>query len=116
LNYENVKKSIQVACNQKKLDLANRRVTVSTCGIVPGIKKFALDFPQTSLAISIHAPNDEVRKQIMPINQTYPLHDLMKSLDEYVEETNKKIFYEYIMINGVNDHVKLADELGRLLE
>ena len=116
LNYENVKKSIQIACNQKKLDLANRRVTVSTCGILPWIKKFSIDFPQTSLAISIHAPNDEIRKQIMPINQTYPIHDLMMTLDEYVKETNKKVFYEYIMINGVNDHVKLADELGRLLE
>lgn len=62
LNYDNVKKSIEIACNQKKINLANRRVTVSTCGIVPGIKKFMNDFPQTSLAISIHAPNDEIRK------------------------------------------------------
>jgi 23S rRNA (adenine2503-C2)-methyltransferase len=57
------------------------------------------DFSQTSLAISLHAPNDEIRKLIMPIDNTYPLKDLMKVLDEYVEKTNKRIFYEYIMIN-----------------
>ena len=116
LNYENVKKSIQVICEQKKLNLANRRVTVSTCWIIPGIKKFGHDFPQTSLAISIHAPNDEVRSKIMPVDHTYPLKDLMDSLDQYVKETNKKIFYEYIMIAGVNDSIFLADELGKLLE
>ena len=116
LNYENVKKSIEIACNQKKINLANRRVTVSTCGIVPGIKKFMVDFPQTSLAISIHAPNDEIRKSIMPVDHTYNLDKLMTALDEYVEKTNKKIFYEYIMLNGVNDNIKLAYELGNLLK
>ncbi|MFA5916635.1 MAG: 23S rRNA (adenine(2503)-C(2))-methyltransferase RlmN [Candidatus Gracilibacteria bacterium] len=116
LNYDNVKKSIEIICNQKKLNLANRRVTVSTCGIIPGINKFGDDFPQTSLAISLHAPNDEIRKSIMPVDQTYSLDKLMKSLDEYVEKTNKRIFYEYIMINGVNDNIKLASELGELLK
>lgn len=116
LNYDNVKKSIQIACNQKKLDLANRRVTVSTCWIIPWIKKFWEDFPQTSLAISLHAPNDEIRKTIMPVDHTYPIKTLVESLDEYIRQTNKKVFYEYIMINGVNDHIKLADELWMLLK
>ncbi len=116
LNYDTVKETINFACNQKKFDLANRRITVSTCWIVPGIKKFTSDFPQTSLAISLHAPNDEIRKKIMPVDHTYPLKDLMKSLDEYVESTNKRIFYEYIMINWVNDDIKLAHELWKLLE
>ncbi|MDR0771835.1 MAG: hypothetical protein LBF15_01965 [Candidatus Peribacteria bacterium] len=98
LNYENVKESINIINSQKKFDLSKRRVTLSTCGIIPGIKKFGDDFPQTSLAISIHAPNDEIRSQIMPISKTYKLVDLMKTLDEYVEKTNKKVFYEYIMI------------------
>lgn len=116
LNYDVVKETISIANNQKKFDLANRRVTVSTCWIVPWIKKFTADFPQTSLAISLHAPNDEIRKQIMPVDHTYPLADLMKALDEYVEKTNKRIFYEYIMINWVNDNIKLAHELWKLLE
>ncbi|MDD2870658.1 MAG: 23S rRNA (adenine(2503)-C(2))-methyltransferase RlmN [Candidatus Gracilibacteria bacterium] len=116
LNYNIVRDTINFVTEQKKFDLANRRITVSTCGIVPGIKKFTHDFPQTSLAISLHAPNDEIRKSIMPVDHTYPLADLMKSLDDYVKVTNKRIFYEYIMINGVNDNIKLAHELGKLLE
>ena len=116
LNYDVMKTSIEMFTQQKKFDLSNRRVTVSTCGIVPGIKRFTQDFPQTSLAVSLHAPNDEIRKSIMPVDHTYDLNTLMASLDEYTDKTNKRIFYEYIMINGVNDHLKLADQLGKLLE
>lgn len=116
INYENVKQSIQVACAQKKFDFSNRRVTVSTCGIVPGIRKFALDFPQTSLAISLHAADDDVRKKIMPVDQTYPLEVLMKELDDYVEITRGRVFYEYIMIAGVNDSLELASKLAKLLK
>ncbi len=116
LNYDVMKRSIEMFTQQKKFDLSNRRVTVSTCWIVPGIKRFTEDFPQTSLAVSLHAPNDEIRKSIMPVDHTYDLKTLMASLDAYTDKTNKRIFYEYIMINGVNDHLKLADELGRLLE
>lgn len=116
LNYKVVKEVINTASAQKKFDLWNRRITISTCWIVPGIKAFTKDFPQTSLAVSLHAPNDEVRKSIMPVEHTYPLDMLMESLDEYVAKTNKRIFYEYIMINWVNDHIKLAHELGKLLE
>lgn len=116
LNYDHVRDSIQFITHPKKFDLANRRITVSTCGIVPWIRKFTQDFPQTSLAISLHAPNDEVRSSIMPVDHTYPIKDLMASLDDHVKGTNKRIFYEYIMINGVNDHIKLADELWQLLE
>ena len=116
LNYDNVKKSIDFAASQKKFDLSNRRITVSTCWIVPWIKKFTKDFSQVSLAVSLHAPNDEIRKKIMPVDHTYPLKDLMNALDEYVDKTNKRIFYEYIMINWVNDNIKLAYELWELLK
>lgn len=116
LNYDIVKDTINTLCNQQKFDLANRRITVSTCWIIPWINKFTNDFSQTSLAISLHAPNDQIRSQIMPVDHTYPLKDLMKSLDEYVAKTNKRIFYEYIMINWVNDNIKLAHELWVLLE
>jgi 23S rRNA (adenine2503-C2)-methyltransferase len=116
LNYENVKKSINIVCSQKKMDFSNRRVTVSSCWIVPWIKKFGVDFPQTSLAISLHAPNDELRRSIMPVGISYPLETLMNSLDEYVRITNKRVFYEYIMIAGVNDSLKEANELANLLK
>ena len=116
LNYDVVKETIDFATAQKKMDIANRRITVSTCWIVPWINRFTEDFPQTSLAVSLHAPNDVIRQKIMPVDHTYPLKDLMKSLDNYISKTNKRIFYEYIMINWVNDDIKLAHELGKLLE
>ncbi len=116
LNYEQVKKSIHIACSQKKLDLSNRRITVSTCGIAPRIVDFARDFPQVSLAVSLHAPNDEARKRIMPVEETYPIGVLMASIDEYVAITNKRVFYEYIMINWVTDRLEYARELGELLK
>ena len=115
-NYINVKKSIEIATNQMKVNLANRRVTVSTCWIAPIIKKFAHDFPQTSLAISLHAPNDEVRNKIMPVNKGFEMKKLMESLEYYMNETNKRVFYEYIMISGVNDKLEHAVELAKLLE
>lgn len=116
LNYENVKKSILIASSQKKLDLSNRRITISSCGIAPGIDKLGNDFPQVSLAISLHAPNDEARRKIMPVDHTYPIDVLMKSLDDYVEKTNKRIFYEYIMIAWVTDRIEYAHELAKLLK
>lgn len=116
LNYNVVKEVINFSSAQKKFDLWNRRITVSTCWIVPWIEKFTKDFPQTSLAISLHAPNDEIRKKIMPVDHTWPLEKLMQSLDNYTKETNKRVFYEYIMINWINDNIKLAHELWKLLE
>ena len=115
LNYENVAESIRIASTQKKLDLSNRRITISTCGIVPGIIRLAEDFPQVSLAVSLHAPNDSARKRIMPVENTYPIDELMKALDVYVEKTNKRIFYEYIMIAWVTDRPEYAHELANLL-
>lgn len=116
LNYENVAESIRIACTQKKLDLSNRRITISTCGIVPGILRLAEDFPQVSLAVSLHAPNDDARKRIMPVENTYPIDKLMEALDTYTEKTNKRVFYEYIMIAGVTDRPEYAHELANLLE
>lgn len=116
LNYTKVADSINVVCNQKKLDLSNRRITVSTCGIAPRIVDFARDFPQVSLAVSLHAPNDDARKRIMPVEDTYPIDVLMTSIDEYVAITNKRVFYEYIMINWVTDRLEYARELWELLK
>ncbi len=116
LNYTEVSKSIHIACGQKKLDLSNRRITVSTCGIAPRIIDFARDFPQVSLAISLHAPNDEARRKIMPVENTYPIDILFSAIDEYVTITNKRIFYEYIMINWVTDRIEYATQLGELLK
>ena len=116
INYMHVKKSIEIMCHQKKLDLSSRRVTISTCGIVPSILRLADDFPQVSLAISLHAPNDTARRKIMPVEDTYPLDVLMEALDTYVEKTNKRIFFEYIMISWVTDRIEYIGELAHLLK
>ena len=116
LNYENVKKSIQILCEQKKLNLSNRKITISTCGILDWIINLANDFPQVSLAISLHASNNLVRDNLMPINKQNNLEKLFETLDKYVEITNKRIFYEYIMIDWENDDLAYAEELWKLLK
>lgn len=116
LNYGEVHKSLEIFCWNQCLNFSERRVTISTCGIVPWIKKLMVEHPQVSLAVSLHAPNDEARRAIMPVDNTYPLDQLMKALDEYVEKTNKRIFYEYIMIKGVTDKPQYAHELAELMK
>ncbi len=116
LNIPNVFESIRIASGQKKIDLSSRRITISSCGIVPGILQLADAYPQVSLAISLHAPNDEARKRIMPVENTYPIDKLMEALDIYTEKTNKRIFYEYIMIAWVTDRPEFAHELADLMK
>ena len=115
LNSETVKRTIEICCQKEKFDFSNRRITVSTCGIVPGIRRFMVDFPQTSLAISLHAPTDELRARIMPVSATYPLTDLMSALRDYEETTRNRVFFEYIMIEGVTDRIEHAHALAALL-
>jgi len=115
LNYDNMKHSIQVMLQQDRLSLSKRHITISTAGIIPGIKKMVADMIDVKLAISLHAPNQELRSKIMPIAKTYKLNDLMHSIDEYVKTTNNRIFYEYIMIKDITDKPELAKELCHLL-
>lgn len=98
LNYDNVKKSIEVMLDQNGLSLSRRHITISTAGIIPGIKKMIEDNIPVKLAISLHAPNQELRNQLMPIAKRYPLDELMETIDAYVKATDNRIFYEYIMI------------------
>jgi 23S rRNA (adenine2503-C2)-methyltransferase len=100
---------------QDRLSLGRRHVTISTAGIIPGIKKLIEDQIDVKLAISLHAPNQELRNRIMPIAKSYPLDVLMKTIDEYVSATDNRIFYEYIMIKGITDMPELAHQLADLL-
>ena len=116
LNYENVKKSILVMLDQKKLSLSKRHITISTSGIVPGINQMISDDLDVMLAISLHSANPTTRAEIMPITQRYPLEELMKILDEYVKKTNNRVFYEYIMIKDLTDTIEQAKYLVNLLK
>ena len=115
-NYDNICNFIKIINHSKGLNIGARHITVSTCGLVPKILDFA-NFPyQVNLAISLHAPNDELRKEIMPIAKAYPLKDLMNAIKIYLEKTNRRVTFEYIMLNGVNDSVDNALELANLLK
>ena len=115
-NYDNVMNFIRIITSNKGIDLGSRHITVSTCGVVPGITKFMNDFDQVNLAISLHAPNDEIRNKIMPISKAYPLNELMSIIKKYIEKTNRRVTFEYIMLDGINDSLECAKELANLLK
>lgn len=116
LNYDNVLDFIKIINDPKALEIGARHITISTCGIIPGIEKFSLEKMQINLAISLHAPTDELRNIIMPINKTYSISKLIKSIKEYIRITNRRVTIEYVMINDVNDSVLLAVKLAKLLK
>lgn len=114
-NYDNLLRFFQIINHPKGLAIGARHITVSTCGIVPKILEFS-HFPlQINLAISLHAPNDKLRNQIMPINRAYPLKELLPALEEYLKRTNRRITFEYIMLAGINDTDECAKELAKLV-
>lgn len=115
-NYDNLVKFIEIINNPKGLELGSRHITVSTCGVVPKIKEFMKLPYQVNLAISLHAPNNEIRNSIMPINKAYPIEVLMATLNEYIKETNRRVTFEYILLDGVNDSDKCAKELADLVK
>ena len=114
-NYDNLLRFLTIINHPKGLSIGARHITVSTCGIVPKILEFS-EFPlQINLAISLHAPNNELRNKIMPINKAYPLEKLIPALELYLKKTNRRITFEYIMLAGVNDSLECALELVKLV-
>jgi len=115
-NYDNVTNFIKIINHPKGLSIGSRHITLSTCGIVPKILEFA-DFPyQVNLAISLHAPNNLIRDKIMPINKVYPIEKVIDALKVYYKKTNRRITFEYIMLDGINDSLECAKELVNLLK
>ena len=115
-NYDNVIKFIKILNEHKGIDIGIRHITISTCGLVPKIEKLMNEDMQVNLAISLHAPNDEIRKSIMPIANAYPLDVLMKTVKKYIDKTSRRVTFEYIMLSGVNDSSSCAYELASLLK
>lgn len=115
-NYENLKRFLQVVNYPKGLEIGARHITVSTCGIVPKIKEFA-EFPlQINLAISLHAPNNEIRDQIMKINHRYKIEEIIDAINYYLQKTSRRVTFEYILLKGINDSETCAKELCKLLK
>lgn len=115
-NYDNVIEFINIVNNPKGIDIGARHITISTCGIVPKIEQFMKEGKQVNLAISLHAPNDELRNKLMIINKAYPLKDLINIIKKYIKETKRRVTFEYIMLKGINDTPDLAQELANLLK
>jgi 23S rRNA (adenine2503-C2)-methyltransferase len=115
-NYDNVTCFVDIVNHPKGVALGARHITISTSGVIPKIKEFMNYDKQVNLAISLHAPNDELRSKLMPINRAYPLKDLMVVLKEYIKRTNRRLTFEYIMLKDVNDSEKEALELAHLLK
>lgn len=115
-NYENVIDFISIINSGKGIDIGARHITVSTCGIVPKIENFIENGKQVNLAISLHAPNNVLRNQLMPINKAYPIEDLIAVLKKYIQKTNRRVTFEYILLENVNDSDMCALELASLLK
>ncbi len=115
-NFDNMIRFVKVINHPKGLAIGARHITVSTSGIVPKIYEFAdLDL-QVNLAISLHAPNNELRSSIMKINRAYPIEKIMEAMDYYLKKTNRRVTIEYILLKDVNDHVEEARQLAELLK
>ena len=115
-NYDNVLKFVKIVNDSKGIDIGARHITISTCGLVPKIKEFTKEKLQVNLAISLHAPNDELRSKIMPINKVYPLNELIDAVKDYIRVTNRRVTFEYIMLSDINDTKACAIELCNLLK
>lgn len=114
LNYDNVLKSIHILNDE--IGIAMRHITISTVGITPRIKQLAGEKLQLTLAISLNAPNDNLRRRMMPISEKYPLKELTAACKQYAESTHRRITFEYLLIRGLNDSIPLANELAALVK
>ena len=114
-NFDNLVHFITIVNYPKGINLGSRHITVSTCGVVPKIYEFAKLPFQVNLAISLHAPNNEIRDKIMPINKIYKVEKLIKAIKDYVDVTNRRVTFEYIMLKDINDSKENALELASLL-
>ena len=114
-NYAEVMKFINIIHDPQGLDIGARRITVSTSGIVPKIDALAEEPLQLNLAISLHAPDDELRSQLVPINRRYPIATLMAAVDRYIARTGRRVSFEYALMRGINEGERTANDLATLL-
>lgn len=115
-NYDNVMDFIKIINDAKGIQLGARHITLSTCGIIPKIKDLMNEELQINLALSLHAPNTQLRDKLMPVNKAYNLSDLMDTVRDYIAKTNRRVTIEYVMLDGVNDNETQALELAALLK
>lgn len=115
-NYDNVMKFLRLVNSEKGMNIGMRHISLSTCGLAPRIDQLAEENLQLTLSVSLHAPDDETRSKIMPVNRAYDVQRLMGACRSYFEKTGRRISFEYAMIDGVNDSIRQADILAGLLK
>jgi 23S rRNA (adenine2503-C2)-methyltransferase len=113
-NYVHTSKAIMIMNDPRGMGIGARRITISTCGIIPGIKKLKNLGLQVNLSLSLHATNNKLRDALMPVNKRYPLEKLVNACEEFIEATGRMITLEYILIRDMNDSLKDADELAKI--
>lgn len=114
-NYDNVLKFIRNISHEKGKNIGLRHITLSTCGVVPGIYRLAREQLPITLTISLHAPNNEIRDTLMPVNHKYRIEELLKACAEYIKSTGRRLSFEYSLIHGVNDSLENAAELASIV-
>ena len=115
-NYDNVMNSIKILNNQKGLNIGARHISISTSGIVPKIYELADKQMQCTLSVSLHSSNNKTRSEMMPINNAYPIEELIKACKYYIQKTNKRISFEYALAKDNNDNLDDARDLAKLLK
>lgn len=115
-NYDNVLDFIKIINDSKGIAIGARHITLSTCGLIPKIRDLAKESLQINLAISLHAPNMEIRNKLMPVNKVYNISDLIGAIKEYIAKTNRRVTIEYVMLDNINDSIECAIELATLLK
>lgn len=115
-NYDNFVRFVRLISDERGLHISQRNITVSTCGIVPGIQKLAREDLQITLALSLHAPNDSVRRSLMPVANRYPLEEVLAACREYFQVTGRRLTFEYSLVRGVNDNLEEARALAALIK
>ena len=115
-NFDNVMRFLELVNSEEGMNISMRHISLSTCGLVPKIDELAKRKLQLTLSVSLHAPNDEIRNRIMPVNKAYPTEELLAACRRYYGETSRRISFEYAMIDGVNDTEAAAKELLRRMK
>ncbi|MFO7151651.1 MAG: 23S rRNA (adenine(2503)-C(2))-methyltransferase RlmN [Bacillota bacterium] len=116
LNYDELMKFLRILNSELAFNISYRRMSVSTCGIVPGIRRLAEEELPITLSVSLHAPSDDLRDRLVPVNRRYPIMELLDACKYYIIKTKRRVTFEYIMISGVNDSKECAVKLARLLK
>jgi 23S rRNA (adenine2503-C2)-methyltransferase len=114
-NYDNVLKAVRIINSDYGLNIGARRITISTCGVIPAIKRFSTEALQIELSVSLHSADDKIRCRLMPVNKIYPLKELILACRQYIEKTKRQLTFEYVMLKGINSHLQDAIKLSKIL-